>query len=333
MHMSDALISPAVGAGFMAVSFTALGYCVKKISVHENDENKIPMMGVMGAFVFAAQMINFAIPGTGSSAHIGGGVLLAALLGPYHALLSISCVLLIQCLFFADGGLLAYGCNVFNLGVCTCLIAYCLIFKPIIQKNINKKTLAISSVLTVTAGLLLGAFFVCLETFASGVTELPLGTFLMLMLPVHLAAGLIEGIVTAAVLWYVYSTRPELLIHNGNVKKQKFGVGKILAVFLTLTVITGGVLSLIASDKPDGLEWSIERITGSTDLERNGTVYNSLGTVIESTAIMPDYSFKENEGLPLSQSAAGIIGSAITITVSCVVGLIIYLVKRRLGKN
>ena len=121
MHMADALLSPAVGGAMTVVSAAAIGYAVKKISRDGLDEKKIPLMGVMGAFVFAGQMINFTIPGTGSSGHIGGGVLLAALLGPYPALIALASVLLIQCLLFADGGLLAYGCNVFNMGVCACL--------------------------------------------------------------------------------------------------------------------------------------------------------------------------------------------------------------------
>ena len=103
MHMSDALISPAV-AGVMATASTGLiAYSVYKTK-DELEEKKIPLMGVMGAFVFAAQMINFTIPGTGSSGHIGGGLLLASILGPAPAFLVMSTVLIIQALFFADGG-------------------------------------------------------------------------------------------------------------------------------------------------------------------------------------------------------------------------------------
>ena len=103
MHMSDVLISPAV-AGVMATASTGLiAYSVYKTK-DELEEKKIPLMGVMGAFVFAAQMINFTIPGTGSSGHIGGGLLLASILGPAPAFLVMSTVLIIQALFFADGG-------------------------------------------------------------------------------------------------------------------------------------------------------------------------------------------------------------------------------------
>ncbi len=123
MHMADALISPAVGGTMMAAAACVGAYSIKRIK-YDLDEKKIPLMGVMGAFVFAAQMINFAIPGTGSSGHIGGGILLAILLGPYAGFLAMASVLLIQALFFGDGGLLAYGCNLINLGFFTCFIAY-----------------------------------------------------------------------------------------------------------------------------------------------------------------------------------------------------------------
>ena len=97
MHMADALVAPAVAATMYVCSGGAAGFSVKKVRL-ESDPKKIPVMGVMGAFVFAAQMINFTIPGTGSSGHLCGGMMLAALLGPYAAFLTMIGVLLIQCL-------------------------------------------------------------------------------------------------------------------------------------------------------------------------------------------------------------------------------------------
>jgi cobalt/nickel transport system permease protein len=138
MHMADALLSPPVGGVMLAAGVAAIGVAVKKIGGNGLEEKKIPMMGVMGAFVFAGQMINFTIPGTGYSGHIGGGVLLAAILGPFPALITLASVLLIQCLFFADGGLLAYGCNVINMAVTSCLLAFPFIYKPIVAKSLDK---------------------------------------------------------------------------------------------------------------------------------------------------------------------------------------------------
>jgi cobalt/nickel transport system permease protein len=338
MHMSDALLSPAVGGVMWIASAAAVGLSVKKIAGNNDasalDEKKIPIMGIMGAFVFAGQMINFTIPGTGSSGHIGGGILLAALLGPAPALIALASVLLIQCLFFADGGLLAYGCNVFNMGVIPCLGAYALIYKPIVKKGLTKKNITLASILAVVLGLLAGAFCVVLETLASGVTELPFSVFVALMLPIHAAIGLVEGIVTAAVLCFVHSARPELI--SGAVADTKpetgFPIKKVLVVFGVLTVVVAGALSLFASAYPDGLEWSMEKTAGTAELERDGSVYEAAADVVDKTAFMPDYGFKnaDNEASEAAGTAtAGITGSIITVILAGGLGFIISAVRKK----
>jgi cobalt/nickel transport system permease protein len=335
MHMADALLSPAVGGTMLAVSAGAIGLAVKKISGGNLDEKKIPIMGIMGAFVFAGQMINFIIPGTGSSGHIGGGILLAALLGPYPALLALASVLLIQCLFFADGGLLAYGCSVFNMGVTACFLAYQFIFRPIIKRGLSKRRLVIASVVSVVAGLQVGAFFVVLETLFSGVTELPFGSFLLLMQPIHLAIGLVEGLVTAAVLCYVHSARPELLESSaGNVKLTgTIPLRNIILTFIVLTVITGGIFSIFASSHPDGLEWSMEGVAGTAELEREGPVYGAAASAVAKTAFMPDYGFTGGEdssaGSAAGTAVAGILGSILTVILAGGIGLIIRAFRRK----
>ena len=114
MHMADALVSPAVAGTAGAVAVALIAVASKKVKKIERDDI-VPMMGVLGAFVFAAQMINFSIPGTGSSGHIIGGILLAALIGPWAAFITLCSVLIIQCLIFADGGMMALGCNIINM--------------------------------------------------------------------------------------------------------------------------------------------------------------------------------------------------------------------------
>ncbi|MDR1985650.1 MAG: energy-coupling factor ABC transporter permease [Treponema sp.] len=340
MHMADALLSPAVGGVMTGVSALAIAYGVKKMAGDTLNEKKIPMMGVMGALVFAGQMINFTIPGTGSSGHIGGGILLAAILGPFPALLTLASVLLIQCLFFADGGLLAYGCNVFNMGVTSCFLAFQLIFKPLMKRGKKGETgkphaapqhIIIASIAAVVIGLQLGAFGVVLETLLSGITELPFGAFLVLMQPIHLAIGLVEGIVTAGVLCYVHRARPELLDSalEDRPIPQTLPTKQILISFLALTVLTGGILSLFASAYPDGLEWSMERVAGTPELEREGPVYETASSVVETTAFMPDYSFSgDEEGSVLGTATAGILGSIITIVLAGGIGFIIHRVRK-----
>jgi cobalt/nickel transport system permease protein len=332
MHMADALLSPAVGGVMTAVSAAALGYAVKKAARDKFEDRQIPMMGVMGAFIFAGQMINFTIPGTGSSGHIGGGILLAALLGPYPALLTLASVLLIQCLFFADGGLLAYGCNVFNMGVTSCFLAYRFIFRPLVKGGLRPSTIVPASLLSVIIGLQAGALAVVLETLASGVTELPFGAFAALMQPIHLAIGLGEGLVTAAVLCYVYRARPEILeaAASGEKLTPAVSVKKIVAVFAALALVTAGLLSLFASAYPDGLEWSMEGAAGTAELERDTPVHRAAGGVVESTAFMPDYGFAgDEESQALGTSTAGITGSLITVVLAGGIGFIIHAVRKK----
>ena len=181
MHMADALVTPAVAGVMYACSGVAAGYSIRKVRL-EDDETKIPVMGVMGAFVFAAQMINFTIPGTGSSGHLCGGMLLSALLGPYAGFLTMIGVLLVQCLIFADGGLLALGCNVWNMAFYGCFVGSLLIWRPLMKSRRFSKDRAsrhtgitIAAVTGCVLTLQLGAFSVVLETSLSGITELQIG--------------------------------------------------------------------------------------------------------------------------------------------------------------
>ena len=245
------------------------------------------------AFVFAAQMINFTIPGTGSSGHIGGGMLLCALLGGAPALLSLAAVLIIQCLFLCRRGLLALGSNIFNIGVIPAIV-YPLIYKPIVRKKLSIGRISAAAVISTVIGLQLGAFAVVLETLASGITELPFKAFVVLMQPIHLAIGLVEGIVTAAVLSFIHSMRPELLDSavNGTAVKSEVSV-KVVIILAVITILVGGGLSWFASSNPDGLEWSMERTAGTAELEAQGGIYDSAAKVQQKTAFMPDYDYAD----------------------------------------
>lgn len=346
MHMADALISPAVGGVMAAATVGVAAYSIKKLK-EDLDEKKIPLMGVMGAFIFAAQMINFSIPGTGSSGHLGGGLLLAILLGPYAGFLTMASILVIQALFFADGGLLALGTNIFNMGFYTCFLIYPLIYSRIMKKNYTKKRLFGATILSAIIGLQLGAFSVVLETVISGKTELPFGTFLALMQPIHLAIGIVEGLVTYAVIWFIYKARPELLESSslnkgvGNISTKRVIVGLVI-----VTLLTAGLLSSFASSNPDGLEWAMLNTIGSEELEApSGGIHETLGDVQEKTAVLPDYSFKTSESeeaisesladedslliVDSETSVAGVMGGLITLLLAGTIGIVIKFFKRR----
>lgn len=314
MHMADALVSPAVATAMFAASGLAAAYSVKKIKL-EDVNKKIPLMGVMGAFVFAAQMINFSIPGTGSSGHLCGGLMLSAILGPYAGFLSMVVILAIQCLLFADGGLMALGCNIFNMAFYACFFGYICMYKPVVSKKLNKVTITIASVLASVISLQLGAFSVVLETSVSGISSLPFGTFVGLMQPIHLAIGAVEGLVTAAVLIFLYQTRPELITDRA--AENRFSFRKTIAVLGITTICVAGGLSLLASSNPDGLEWSIGKTTGSEEVEAEGGVYDKAASIQNSTALIPDYAIGDST---VGSSAAGVIG----ILVVCGITVVIF---------
>ncbi|HEY9062546.1 MAG TPA: energy-coupling factor ABC transporter permease [Pseudobacteroides sp.] len=348
MHMADALISPLVGGAMVAATTGATAYSIKKVQ-NDMDEKKIPLMGVMGAFIFAVQMINFSIPGTGSSGHLGGGLLLAIMLGPYGGFLTMASILLIQALLFGDGGLLAYGCNVFNLGFYTCFIAYPLIYKAFVKKRVSPGTIMAGSLVSSIVGLQFGALSVVFQTFLSGKTELPIGTFIMFMQPIHLAIGIIEGVVTAAVVTFIWNSRPEIL--DKAASGEKLGEVPIKRTLIGLgaaVLIVGGILSWFASANPDGLEWSMLKTFGKTEIETNSDIHKIMSQVQSKTAQLPDYGFKsddsvntdknENESSQASEawpavntgtSFSGIIGGAVTLGVVVLAGGIISIIKRR----
>jgi cobalt/nickel transport system permease protein len=263
MHMADALISPVVGGALWAASGATIAYSARRVR-DELDESRIPLMGVAGAFVFAAQMLNFAIPGTGSSGHLGGALLLAILVGPEAAFLVMASVLAVQALFFADGGLLALGCNIFNLGLFPAFVACPLLYRRVVGAGpeLRPARVVAGSLLAAIVGLQLGALGVVLETTASGVTELPFVTFALLMQPIHLAIGVVEGLVTAIVVLFVYRAQPELLARTA-VRQSLRGLRlKPVVVGLALAALVAGAgLSWFAASAPDGLEWSIARAT------------------------------------------------------------------------
>lgn len=306
-----------------------MAHCARKVRQASRD-NLVPWMGVLGAFVFAAQMINFPIPGTGSSGHLGGGLLLAILLGPHAAFLVIASVLTVQAFFFADGGLLALGCNMFNLGFFPAFIAYPLLYKPLVRAPNGTLRAWVCAGAAAVGGLQLGALGVVLETTASGITELPTGAFILVMLPIHLAIGVIEGLVTAAVVSFVARVRPEVL----QAGPRAATAVNLRPILVGLVIAAAGVGGWFASARPDGLEWSIARVSGKEEIPApDSSLRNHLSNFQEKTALLPGYGFRSSDETPGQKSAAwpavsagasvsGIVGGLITVGVACLLGVV-----------
>ena len=345
MHMADALLAPAVAATMYVASGSAAGVSVHKLRQEEKlgleaTSKRLPAMAVTAALVFAGQMINYTIPGTGSSGHLCGGMMLSAILGPYAGFLSMIAVLVIQCLFFADGGLMALGANIWNMAFYGCFVGYFLIYKPIMNSNLfaskgkdasNRIKLVLASILGCVITLQLGAASVAIETTLSGITSLPFGTFLGLMLPIHLAIGLVEGLITAAVLLFLYEARPELLkeVSTDGDKAGKLSLKSTIAVLAVVALLVGGGLSLAASANPDGLEWALfgnaeEGYAENMGLDEDdfglsSDVSEKAGEIQESTSFLPDYAFANDEENPLGTTVSGIVGSLIVACLAAVI--------------
>lgn len=336
MHMADALLSPAVGGTMWAATAVTTVYCAKKVR-EELDESKIPLMGVAGAFIFAAQMLNFSIPGTGSSGHLGGGLILTILLGPEAAFLVMASVLTVQALFFADGGLLALGSNIFNLGFFPAFIAFPLIYKKVVGDRPTTGRIVTGSMLGALVGLELGAFGVVLETTLSGISSLPFSTFVAMMLPIHAAIGIVEGLVTSAVILFVYKAQPEILTRTSERKSLSgLTLRPVLVALLAAALLSGAAFAWFASTNPDGLEWSISKVTGTEELASQVRGIKATAAAIQArTAFLPDYTFKQagtaEEAAGAAQwpavdagtSTAGVVGAGVTLALVAAVGLVL----------
>lgn len=346
MHISDALLSARVGGGMLGISALAVGYASRRVAAA--DAETVPRMGILAAFVFAAQMVNVAIPGTGASGHLVGGMLLAILLGPDAALLAVTSVLLIQAFLFGDGGLLALGANIFNMGVLPCYGIFPLVaffagrghasgrkeFREE-EREFRKETGGLlypgRSLTTVAVffgaflSIVLGAALVVAEILLSGKTLLPSGKFFFLMLLVHIPIGLFEGGITVLILRFLgrESIVPALKLVEGSCGGRR----TVWTFFGTAALVTALVVSAFASQAPDGLNWSLEYF-------RNGIGYRDATTEGNGRAVPAPFENYRISGIEWEESAeralAGGAGVVITLIGSAVWGGgVIWLSARR----
>jgi len=316
MHMANELISVPVAGGTVAIAAVGLGaICRKAREVVSSD--RIALMGILGAFVFAAQMVNFQLPAMpGTSGHMIGAVLLAVILGPHAGAIVISSVVIIQCLIFQDGGLLALGCNIINMAIVPSYLGYFL-YKAVTAGSSGSLRIYIGAVLASVAAIEAGAVLVPIQAGLSGVLVVPFSTFLITMLGVHLLVGLVEGVITVAVLGYLQQVRPDILVDSpsGEIRLTKKAV---LITLLVFTVITGAGLSLFACEMPDGLEWSYAERPQQPGFEPLVSNDSSTITAVDDFqskySPMPDYSIRSTAEVSAAwTSFAGVTGSGLTM--------------------
>lgn len=325
MHMADQVLSPAVAGGFIAASALGLG-AAATLARRRFQDSQVPLMGVMGAFVFAAQMVNFPVL-AGTSGHLGGGVLLAILLGPHVAALVMAAILTVQCLIFADGGLLALGCNIFNMGIVAPYLGYAA-YRAILGGREGEKSagrLYIASFAAALLGVAASSAAVPVQIALSQQLAVPFSVAFPLMVGVHLLIGAVEGLITFAVLAYLVQVRPDVL--DVRVRgKERLSRRAVVASIAIFALLVGGLGSLVASGLPDGLDWLWEEKGYIKPESEAHATMAEVGEAHARLAPLPDYS--AGEGSPAYwTSLSGILGSAATLGLVYVLAL---LVRRRM---
>ena len=207
MHIPDGFVNIPVAAATYVASGGSLAYAVRRTN-EELGEKQVPLMGVMGAFIFAAQMLNFPVAG-GTSGHLIGGALATILLGPWAGMLIMTSVLVVQALIFQDGGLVALGANVFNMGIVACLVGHYAF--TWLKRLLGEGTqgVVISGFVAAWASVVVAAIVCALELAISGTSALAVA--LPAMTLVHVLIGVGEGLITVAVLVFLAATRRDLL--------------------------------------------------------------------------------------------------------------------------
>jgi cobalt/nickel transport system permease protein len=207
MHIPDGFVSgPVAGVGF-ALAGVAIGFAVWKTN-RTLRERFVPLMGVMAAFIFAAQMMNFPVAG-GTSGHMVGGALAAILLGPWAAMIVLTSVVGVQALIFQDGGLAALGDNVFNMAVVACLVGYVVYMGFMRFSHVAPWARYVAAFAAAWLSVVIAAIACSFELALSDTS--PLSVALPAMVSVHAAIGVGEGLITVAAVAFVSATRPDLL--------------------------------------------------------------------------------------------------------------------------
>ena len=233
MHIPDGFLTNRIAVSLDVISTAGILYTARRAKV-DLSGRIVPVMGVLAAFVFAAQMLNFPVLG-GTSGHLIGGALLAILLGPMTGFLTIATVIIAQALFLQDGGLVALGANVFNIGAVTSFSGYA-IFKLLNGGSSRGKRLLFSGFLAGWLSLVISAACCALQLSLSG--AIPLRVGLTTMVGYHIVVGVIEGMLTAGVLSFLLKVRPDLMKIDG---ASRFGfadwVGAIIFVAIPATIL------------------------------------------------------------------------------------------------
>jgi cobalt/nickel transport system permease protein len=285
LHIPDGFLNLPISLLFWLLTIGLVGLALRRS--RNLSEQQLPLMGVMAAFIFAAQMINFPVLG-GTSGHLLGGALAAITLGPWGAMLVMTSVIGVQALLFQDGGLLAMGANIFNMGLLTAIIGYGL-YRMLSQRS--ERLRLVGAGLGAWLSVIAGALLTALQLWLSGTS--PLQIVMPAMLGIHMLIGIGEALITVAALAFILRTRPDLLDDSAHQGGRGWIVGGGVAA---LAVV---LLAPFASADPDGLERVAEDL---------GFLQYGQDAPYQ---LIPDYSFPLLGETSFSTIVAGLIGLVI----------------------
>lgn len=294
MHIPDGFLSVTVAIVLWILSALAIAYAIRRVN-RDLDERRIPLMGVLAATIFAGQMLNFTVIG-GTSGHLMGAAIATILLGPWAAILVMTTVVGVQALIFQDGGLLALGGNIFNMGVIGVAVSY-FVFRTLRTILGNQRWgLLASGFAAAWCSIEIAALAVAIQLAISGRT--PANIAIPAMASIHALIGIGEGLITLGALAFLVATRPDL-VETGEkpqpAGKLVWGAGLLIAIALA-------IFSPLASAYPDGLEWVAEQ-QGFRDIAQE-PLYN----------LIPDYIFPGVSNEAVATILAGIIGILIVFS-------------------
>jgi cobalt/nickel transport system permease protein len=301
MHIPDGMLSTPVAVVSEVAGLGIIGYASwwvkKKLS-----DRKIVLMAVIGALIFALQMLNFPVSG-GTSGHFGGGALAGIVLGFWPASLVLSAVLGLQALVFSDGGILAFGMNVLNMGIIAPAVALG-IYRSFLRFSDTKTSRVAASFLGAFLAVVVSAAAVAVELWLSGRANF--NTVFTAMVGWHALIGIGEGLITGALVSYLVAVRPDLL---GDAHDEVRSSMKAVYIVLGIVAIIGAGISWLASGHPDGLEYVYETGVGALP---------ELSFIGEGT-IFAGYGVRGISHEALATVIAGVVGLVLVAAVLWVV--------------
>jgi cobalt/nickel transport system permease protein len=301
LHIPDGFLTAGVAAIGWALALVMVSVGIRQTR-EQLGERQIPLMGVLAAFIFAAQAINFPVA-AGTSGHLLGGALAAIVMGPWAGTLIMTAVIAVQGLLFQDGGLLVMGWNILNMGVFTAFSGYA-IYTLVRRILPGSETRWVAAFVGAWVSVEVGAIATAFELAASGTSPLRLG--LPAMAGVHALIGLGEALITAGAIALLERVRPRVL-EAGEVAPGRRGASLILMGF-TLALIVA-LVSPLASPSPDGLE-SVAEQQGFLQFAREAAYQ-----------ILPDYSVPFIQNEVITTITAVVLGTIVVFLLALLVGL------------